>query len=1066
MRLHPMSGKVLFLNTIVLILALLAGPMASTAAAQFVPDRPSRSSDRPPVTAGPTANAGPPQMAVVGNTVLLDGSRSISPTGAPLSYKWTFVTVPAGASPALSNVDVVNPKFVIPQDGTYVLQLSISDGARSSDAQVVISTQFTPPLANAGVNQVVAAGALVHLNGSASYDPDGDNLKFQWNLSYRPAGSMASLSNPSAIAPTFLVDLPGTYVAQLTVTDSHNLTSNATVTIRTQDLSPIAVAGDAKQVAVGNSVHLDAGRSSDPSGDAITFGWTILSKPGDSSTVITAPDSVTPWFVVDAAGTYVVQLAATDTQGNASYSTQLITTEAKPPIANAGTKKSVGVSASVTLSGSASTDANGSPLSYHWALLSRPNGSNVTIPADSNTPTISFIADQAGEYLVELIVSNGVYTSEPSTVLVTAAAPGGHLVLSPNPIAFGSQPVHTTSSPAGLTITNPTDTSVQVLSVLTTGANAGDFNLFNPQLPLNVGPNSAALLKVLFTPGAAGPRTATYIVNDNSGGLPNTVQLTGSGTEGTAIIGLPTNSITFPDQAINTLSGQVRFTVNNTGDGALFITALTFGGANPSDFILPLNFTPPSAQAPLTIPANGSTTIPVIFAPKVVGARNATLFLADNAAGSPHSVTLKGNGLPGTDGVITVTPPSLTFADQTVAVASAPLQVTVTNAGTTAVQITSLSFTGTNSGEFSTTSVAPITVPASGGTATIPVKFTPGAAGARAATLTVSDNSGGSAHTVSLSGNGVNTQAGLNVSPLTIDFPTQAVNTTSAPVAVTITNNLGKSVVITGMLLLGTNAGDFTTAGIQTPRTLANGGSATFNVLFTPHATGTRTAAIVINDDSGGAAHRIELSGNKPGGGTPGITLNPTSLTFANQTVGTTSAPQAVTVSNPGTAALLITGVSFGGTNPGDFVFPASFTLPSSGSPLTVAAGGSTTIPVSFKPTVAGSRSATLLLTDNATGSPHSVGLSGSTGPGVVTVTPSSIPFGNQALMVASAAQNVTVTNNTSSAIQVTSLAFSGTNPGDFSTTTVAPVQVAANGGTVTIPVKFTPAVLEHVPRH
>ena len=232
---------------------------------------------------------------------------------------------------------------------------------------------------------------------------------------------MASLSNPSAIAPTFLVDLPGTYVAQLTVTDSHNLTSNATVTIRTQDLSPIAVAGDAKQVAVGNSVHLDAGRSSDPSGDAITFGWTILSKPGDSSTVITAPDSVTPWFVVDAAGTYVVQLAATDTQGNASYSTQLITTEAKPPIANAGTKKSVGVSASVTLSGSASTDANGSPLSYHWALLSRPNGSNVTIPADSNTPTISFIADQAGEYLVELIVSNGVYTSEPSTVLVTAA---------------------------------------------------------------------------------------------------------------------------------------------------------------------------------------------------------------------------------------------------------------------------------------------------------------------------------------------------------------------------------------------------------------------------------------------------------------------------------------------------------------------------------------------------------------------------------------------------------------------------------------------------------------------
>src|SRR4051794_26411944 len=138
MRLHSVSDKVLFLSAIVLISALFAGSFTGTAAAQFMPDRPARSADRSEVVSGPNANAGPPQMAAVGKTVLLDGSRSTSPTGAPLSYKWSFVSVPAGASPTLSNVDAVNPKFAIPQDGTYVLELTVTDGERSSTAQVVI----------------------------------------------------------------------------------------------------------------------------------------------------------------------------------------------------------------------------------------------------------------------------------------------------------------------------------------------------------------------------------------------------------------------------------------------------------------------------------------------------------------------------------------------------------------------------------------------------------------------------------------------------------------------------------------------------------------------------------------------------------------------------------------------------------------------------------------------------------------------------------------------------------------------------------------------------------------
>lgn len=1055
MRLQPLSGKVLMYSTIVILFALCLGLVANTATAQVSPGRPSRTGYSASAVVQPIADAGSPQMAVTGATVLLDGSRSISASGAPLTYHWTFVSVPQGTSPVLSNADVVNPRFAVPADGTYVLELTVSDGTRSSSARVVVSTLFTPPQADAGSDQAVSPGSVVKLNGSRSLDPDGDALTFQWRLTYKPVDSFASLSNPAAIAPTFLADVAGTYVAQLTVTDSHNLSSTSSVTITTRDISPTAVAGNSQRVTTGTAVQLNGAASYDPNGDATSLVWNVISQPSDSSAFIASPNTVAPTFVPDTRGTYVLQLTVTDSQGNRSYSTMLVTTDPKAPSAALGQNKSVAPGEHVTLDGSKSADDDGVPLSYHWSLLAKPSGSNATIPSDLNASSVSFIADQPGEYLAELSVSNGIYTSEPTTVLITAAATGGHLVLSPNPIDFGSQPVGKTSSPMGLTITNTTSVPVQVLSILTTGANPGDFNIFNLRLPLLVNPNSASLVSVLFTPGDAGPRSATYIVNDDSGGLPNTVQLTGTGTQGTPKIALSPTNIPFGDQAVNTLSTPIRFTVTNSGDGPLWITNISFGGTNPNDFILPLNFPPPSSTSPLVVQPNGSTTIPITFAPKASGARNATVLLADNALGSPHSISVSGNGT-GTASGVTVSPDSITFSDQTVGTTSAASLVTVTNNLNTAVQVTSLVFSGSNAADFSTTTVAPVTV-AANGSVTIPVKFKPGAAQTRSATLTISDDTGGSAHTVSLSGKGVNTAPGLTVTPTTINFPNQAVNTTSSPVPVTITNGFTGNVTITGLLLLGTNAGDFTMNGIRTPLILAPGGTATLNILFTPRGDGPRSAAVVISDDTSGTTHRVELSGNNGGTGTPGISFNPTTLTFANQALGTTSASQSITVNNPGTAALQITALSFGGTNPGDFLFPANFTLPTASSPLSVAAGGSTTIPVSFKPTAAGARAATLLVTDNATGSPHSVGLSGTGGGTGVTVSPSSIVFADQAVGSAGAASSVTVTNFTNAAVQITALTFSGTNASDFSTTTAPPVTVAANGGTVTVPVKFTP---------
>jgi hypothetical protein len=119
----------------------------------------------------------------------------------------------------------------------------------------------TPPVANAGLDQTVAVGTTVHLNGSQSSDADGDALSFQWTITTLPTGSTARLSDPTAVQPTFVVDRPGTYTVQLIVKDGIVASAPDAVVITTQNSRPVANAGPNQTVAVGTTVHLDGSLS-------------------------------------------------------------------------------------------------------------------------------------------------------------------------------------------------------------------------------------------------------------------------------------------------------------------------------------------------------------------------------------------------------------------------------------------------------------------------------------------------------------------------------------------------------------------------------------------------------------------------------------------------------------------------------------------------------------------------------------------------------------------------------------------------------------------------------------
>jgi hypothetical protein len=213
----------------------------------------------------------------------------------------------------------------------------------------------------------------------------------------------------------------------------------------------------------------------------------------------------------------------------------------------------------------------------------------------------------------------------------------------------------------------------------------------------------------------------------------------------------------------------------------------------------------------------------------------------------------------------------------------------------------------------------------------------------------------------------------LSVSPPALTF-TSPVLVTSAAQAVTVSNTGTAPLVITSITRTGANPARFASTNVNCPiggTGLAAGASCTVNVSFTPNATAvTRTASLNVNVSAPATSKSVSLTGNTV---RPSVGVTPASIAFGNQAINTTSAPHAVTVTNTGTVPVVFSGITLGGANPVNFVLSNGCPIGGAG----LAAGASCTINVSFLPTRRLARSATLVVRDNATGSPQRVALTG-----------------------------------------------------------------------------------------
>ena len=207
---------------------------------------------------------------------------------------------------------------------------------------------------------------------------------------------------------------------------------------------------------------------------------------------------------------------------------------------------------------------------------------------------------------------------------------------------------------------------------------------------------------------------------------------------------------------------------------------------------------------------------------------------------------------------------------------------------------------------------------------------------------------------------------GLTFSPTTLKFPRQSVGTTSPAQTVTATNAFPLPVTVKKI----TTSGDFaqTSTCPAPPASLVSGASCTASVTFTPTATGTRTGLLGFVDSAPANPQKVTLIG-----AASDVSLSVTRLIFGRHTVGTTSAPKTVTVTNVGSVVVNFTGsgIVIAGTDPADYVISANTCGPS------LAAGATCAVSVKFMPTATGTRSATLQFNDDGGSSPQTIALSG-----------------------------------------------------------------------------------------
>jgi len=540
--------------------------------------------------------------------------------------------------------------------------------------------------------------------------------------------------------------------------------------------------------------------------------------------------------------------------------------------------------------------------------------------------------------------------SAPISIALSGTGLGPIVTLPPFLYEFPKEMVGTSGASQPFALTNTGTGPLLITSIAVTGADASSF-VFGNDCGASVAAGASCTIHGHFDPQMAGALTASVTITDNAPDSPQTIPLSGTGTVA-ASVALSATSLSFATVQIGTTSASQSVTMTNAGSATLAIYGISVTGTNPSSFVFANN-----CGASLAVGA--SCSIHGHFAPTSDGATSAEISINDNAASSPQMIALSGTGGGAT---VTFAVSDLSFGGEPVGSASGSQSFDLINTGNEALSIASITVTGADASSFVFANDCGTSLKADG-TCEIHGHFAPTSVGPKTAAITFIDNGASSPQTIPLSGTG--TGPGASLSATSLAFGSVAVGAQSGSESVTLTNSGAVSLSISSITVSGASSFDFANS---CGTSLAAGANCSIHGHFAPTALGAQTATITITDNAGNSPRKIALSGT--GAPDTTIALSATSLSFGLVDVGTASPSQSVTMTNTGTEALSITSITVSGAYSGSYDFANTC-----GTSLAPAAN--CTIHGHFKPQTEGALAATIEITDNASGSPQSISLSG-----------------------------------------------------------------------------------------
>jgi hypothetical protein len=317
------------------------------------------------------------------------------------------------------------------------------------------------------------------------------------------------------------------------------------------------------------------------------------------------------------------------------------------------------------------------------------------------------------------------------------------VTFTPATFSFGLVNVGTSSATKKSTVTNTGTVAVNDIVVTITGTNASEFSQTNT-CTTTLNPGATCTVSVVMSPITGGTKSAMVTLTDSEG----TQNLILGGTGVQQITISPTDMETFKPQLVNTTSAPYVATLTNVSLEPLYIYSISITGADVINF--PETAPTCPISPPDTLAAGASCTINISFAPSSPAGFSASGIIMSSSSTPKRGITLKGDGT-----AVELTPTSLAFGTVDVG-DSSQMTVTLTNAWTTSLTVTSVAISGTGATSYSQTNTCTANPVLAGGSCAVTVTFAPTKTGPLPGTLTFTDTDYTVTQTVSMTGTGAN----------------------------------------------------------------------------------------------------------------------------------------------------------------------------------------------------------------------------------------------------------------------------------------------------------------------